>query len=82
MSTDPSAAAAASELRARLAPDHGLLGPDDHDQIAHPYGPNQERLCAAKARFDPYGIFSATPGAPSQDMTVPVGKQGLLARRG
>lgn len=38
-----------------------LLGPDDHDQIAHAYGDNTARLLAAKARFDPDGIFSATP---------------------
>lgn len=38
-----------------------LLGPDDHDQIAHAYGANTARIRAAKARFDPDGIFSATP---------------------
>jgi hypothetical protein len=38
-----------------------LLGPDDHDQIAHAYGPNAARLQAAKTRFDPDGIFSAIP---------------------
>jgi FAD/FMN-containing dehydrogenase len=36
-----------------------LLGPHDHDQIAHAYGSNVARLCAAKQRFDPDGIFSA-----------------------
>ncbi len=38
-----------------------LLGPDDHDQIAHAYGANTARIREAKARFDPDGIFSATP---------------------
>ncbi|WP_433266245.1 FAD-binding oxidoreductase [Actinosynnema sp. CS-041913] len=38
-----------------------LLGPDDHDQITHAYGQNATRLLAAKAHFDPNGIFSATP---------------------
>jgi hypothetical protein len=38
-----------------------LLGPGDHDQIAHAYGANADRLRAAKAHFDPDGIFSATP---------------------
>ncbi|MFD3421985.1 FAD-binding oxidoreductase [Streptomyces decoyicus] len=38
----------------------GLLGPDDGEQIAHAYGPNTARLKAAKARFDPEGVFSAT----------------------
>ena len=39
----------------------GLLGPDDRDQIAHAYGQNAARLGAAKAHFDPDGVFSATP---------------------
>lgn len=38
-----------------------LLAPGDHDQIAHACGPHAERLRAAKARFDPEGVFSATP---------------------
>ncbi|GII53577.1 6-hydroxy-D-nicotine oxidase [Planotetraspora thailandica] len=37
-----------------------MLGPDDHAQIAHAYGPNAARLLAAKSRFDPDGVFSAT----------------------
>jgi FAD/FMN-containing dehydrogenase len=36
-----------------------LLGPDEHEQIAHAYGPNAARLLAAKARFDPDGVFTA-----------------------
>jgi hypothetical protein len=42
----------------------GLLGPDNHDQIAVAYGQNDARLRAAKARFDPQGIFSATALPP------------------
>ncbi|MGP2438098.1 FAD-binding oxidoreductase [Streptomyces sp. JW3] len=38
-----------------------LLGPDETEQIAHAYGPNTERLLAAKRRFDPDGVFHATP---------------------
>ena len=63
----------ADSLSARLAPYAlpggypGLLGPDDHDQIAHAYGPNDARLRAAKARYDPCEIFAATPGAQWQD---------------
>lgn len=36
-----------------------MLGPDDHEQIAHAYGSNAARLCAAKKHFDPDGVFSA-----------------------
>jgi FAD/FMN-containing dehydrogenase len=63
----------ADSLSAMLAPHAlpggypGLLGPDDHDQIAHAYGPNDARLRAAKAHYDPYGTFSATPGARWRD---------------
>ena len=42
-----------------------LLGPDDHGQIANAYGENAIRLCAAKKRFDPDGVFSAIPVPPS-----------------
>jgi FAD/FMN-containing dehydrogenase len=38
-----------------------MLGPDDHEQVAHAYGQNAARLLAAKARFDPDGLFSGTP---------------------
>jgi FAD/FMN-containing dehydrogenase len=36
-----------------------MLGPDDHAQTAHAYGPNTARLLAMKARFDPDGVFNA-----------------------
>jgi FAD/FMN-containing dehydrogenase len=39
----------------------GLLGGDDTYQIAHAYGGNTARLLAAKDRYDPDGVFSATP---------------------
>src|SRR5215468_1611561 len=42
----------------------GLLGPDAHDQIAAAYGQNATRLHAAKARFDPGGVFCATALPP------------------
>jgi FAD/FMN-containing dehydrogenase len=38
-----------------------MLSPADHAQTARAYGPNAARLMAAKARFDPDAIFSATP---------------------
>ena len=55
----------ADRVAADLAPhalDGGypnMLGPDDHEQIAHAYGSNAARLRAAKKHFDPDGIFSA-----------------------
>jgi hypothetical protein len=39
----------------------GLRAPDDGDRIAHAYGDNAARLLAAKKRYDPDRIFSATP---------------------
>jgi FAD/FMN-containing dehydrogenase len=41
-----------------------LLGPSDHDQIAHAYGPNAGRLLAAKDRYDPDHVFTAIPLPP------------------
>jgi hypothetical protein len=38
-----------------------LLGPDDHEQIANAYGDNTIRLLAAKAHYDPDGVFTAIP---------------------
>jgi hypothetical protein len=38
-----------------------MLGPDDRDQIALAYCSNLARLRDAKQRFDPDGLFSATP---------------------
>jgi len=38
-----------------------LLAPDDRAQTAQAYGENAGRLLAAKARFDPDGVFTATP---------------------
>jgi FAD/FMN-containing dehydrogenase len=43
-----------------------MLGPGDHAQIADAYGPNAARLLVAKTRFDPDGIFSATPLPPTR----------------
>jgi hypothetical protein len=41
-----------------------LLGPDDHGQIAHAYGPNDARLRVAKARNDRDGILRRHPRRP------------------
>jgi FAD/FMN-containing dehydrogenase len=38
-----------------------LLRPDDRDQVAQAYGGNAARLRAAKARYDPDAVFTATP---------------------
>ncbi|MFJ5260783.1 FAD-binding oxidoreductase [Streptomyces sp. NPDC088387] len=38
-----------------------LLGADEHDQIAHAFGPNRGRLLSAKRTYDPDDIFHATP---------------------
>jgi FAD/FMN-containing dehydrogenase len=61
----------ADSVSATLAPSAlaggypNLLGPEDHEQITRAYGQNAARLLAAKAHFDPSGIFSATPLPPA-----------------
>ena len=60
----------ADDLDAALAQDAlpggypNLFGPDATGQAARAYGPNTARLIAAKAHYDPDGVFSAT-GLPS-----------------
>ncbi len=59
-----------------------LLGPDDHAQIAHAYGPNTARLLDAKARLDPTGVFTATPlPGPAPDGSRPVAFGHEVERR-
>jgi FAD/FMN-containing dehydrogenase len=36
-----------------------LLGPDEHEQLDEAYGANATRLRAAKAQYDPAGVFTA-----------------------
>jgi FAD/FMN-containing dehydrogenase len=57
----------AQDLSRALAPSSlpggypGMLGDNDREQIAHAYGSNLAKLREAKRRFDPDGLFSATP---------------------
>jgi FAD/FMN-containing dehydrogenase len=57
----------ADKVSAALAPHAlpggypNLLGPDDHEQIANAHGDNAVRLRAAKAHYDPDGVFTAIP---------------------
>ncbi|WP_250004728.1 FAD-binding oxidoreductase [Actinoplanes sp. M2I2] len=38
-----------------------MIGPDRQQQAADAYGPNAPRLLSIKQRYDPDGVFSATP---------------------
>ena len=38
-----------------------FLAPDQHEQILHAYGAHAARLVAAKERYDPEHVFTATP---------------------
>jgi FAD/FMN-containing dehydrogenase len=57
----------AEELTRALAPHSlpggypNLLGPEMREQTAHAYGTNLPRLKQVKERYDPDGIFTATP---------------------
>jgi FAD/FMN-containing dehydrogenase len=60
----------ARTLSKKLAP-HALpggypnmLGPDEHEQIAHSYGNNLARLRKAKKLFDPDGVFTSATTIP------------------
>jgi hypothetical protein len=63
----------ADSVSASLAPHSlpggypNLLGPDHHEQIANAYGDNAVRLLAAKAHYDPDGVFAAIPLPPTQE---------------
>jgi FAD/FMN-containing dehydrogenase len=66
---------AAGELRPHALPGGypNLLGPDHHEQIAHAYGPNADRLLAVKASVDPENVFSAIP-LPATSSAAAVGE--------
>jgi hypothetical protein len=49
----------------------GLLGPNDHDQIALAYGSNIARLRALKQRFDPDGLFTSAIPLPEDSTELP-----------
>ncbi|WP_410813468.1 FAD-binding oxidoreductase [Micromonospora sp. 067-2] len=38
-----------------------FLAPDQNEQVVHAYGPNTTRLLDVKQRYDPRGVFTATP---------------------
>jgi FAD/FMN-containing dehydrogenase len=47
-----------------------LLGPDHREQIADAYGDNATRLLAAKAHYDPDGVFTAIPLPPPDKQSL------------